>query len=311
MTLCTLLSTTVTLSGATSKAFAMEAQPPTDWSFYITSANTSTAYNLGCNQGHFDAGHSPVVSSEVILDFGEQYYSDGSGGVLLLSGIQISNAQVQAVAEAFSRGYWICTGSDSTSTVYIGIGINNYGNSTYASGVTWGNNVAAVQNYNQSQGFASQVAMFGANDIESWCPNNCVSPSAIMSWVNGFSSVPGSYKYFDFGSADGCPPYSSNNGGCNGAWNQYDYWYLSWGAPAALAVPEIYYAVQAQQWAMISLYGAQYQSSTIYFQGPLDEYDLDNTTLTAPQAWSDMWNDLNSNSSTAISMFFSFEIHNE
>lgn len=311
MSICALLGAGITLSSAPSKAFAAPATPPTDWSFYITSASTSTAFNLGCSQGHFDSGHSPVIDSEVILDFGEQYYSDGSGGVLLLSGIQISNAQIQAVTEAFSDGYWDCTGTDSTSVLYLGIGINNYGNSTYASGVTWGNNVAAIQNSNKSKGYTAQVAMYGANDIESWCPSNCVSPSAVMSWVNGFSSVPGSYKYFNLGSADGCPAYSSGNGACNGAWNQYDYWYLSYGAPAALSVPEIYYAIQANQWAMISLYGSQYQAARIYFAGPLDEYDLDNTTLTAPQAWSNLWNDINSNTATTDNMPFSFEIHNE
>jgi len=310
MSLCALLSSTITLY-RTPKVFALQAKPPTDWSFYISSASTSTAYNLGCNQGHFDAGHSPVINSEVVLDFGEQYYSDGSGGVLLLSGIQISNAQVQAVTEAFARGYWICTGNDSTSTLYLAIGINNYGNATSASGTTWGNNVAAAQAYNKSMGYTSQVVMFGANDIESWCPSNCVSPSAVISWVNGFSSVSGGYKYFDFGSADGCPQYSSNNGGCNGAWNQYYYWYLSWGATAALALPEIYYPAQAQQWAMISLYGAQYRSAPVYMQGPMDEYDLDNTTLTASQAWNDLWTDLNNNSATAQSLSFSVEIHNE
>lgn len=131
-------------------------------------------------------------------------------------------------------------------------------------------------------------------------------------WVQGFASVSG-YDYLDFGSADGCPTNSSNNGPCNNGWNQYDVWYVSWGAPPAFPTPEIYYSALAQQWAMISLYGAQHQGSygTVYMQGPWDEYDLDNSTLTASQAWTDLWTDLNNNSATKQSMLYSLEIHNE
>jgi len=35
---------------------------------------------------------------------------------------------------------------------------------------------------------------------------------------------------------------------------------------------------------MISLYGVQNQSGKIYFYGPLDQNDLDGTTLTSAQA---------------------------
>ncbi|HLX38932.1 MAG TPA: hypothetical protein VKR42_00275 [Ktedonobacteraceae bacterium] len=85
--------------------------------------------------------------------------------------------------------------------------------------------------------------------------------------IEGFSGVNG-YDYLDFGSADGCPQYSDNNGSCNNGWNQYDEWYVSWGATPALPTPEIYYDALARQWAMISLYGAQYQHAVVYMQGP-------------------------------------------
>lgn len=285
------------------KAFAVQAQPHTDWSFYMLSTSTTTAYNLGCNQGHFDASFNPPINSEVVLDFGQHYY----GNVYMLNGQTVTHTQVQQMAEAFAHGYWVCTGSDSTSVLSLGLGINNYGSwVTYANGQTWGNDVAAVQASNQTNGYSSQVGMMGAGDLEpGWN-----SFSATQSWVQGFSSVSG-YDYLDFGSADGCPQYSSNNGACNNGWNQYDVWYVSWGASPALPTPEIYYDTLARQWAMISLYGAQYQHSTVYMQGPWDEYDLDNSTLTSSQAWNDLWTDLNNNSSTVQNMLYSLEIHNE
>ena len=61
---------------------------------------------------------------------------------------------------------------------------------------------------------------------------------------------------------------------------------------------------------MISLYGAAYQGSPILFDGPLDEYNRDASTLTPAQAWADLWNDINSYSSTAFTPPYSLEIHN-
>ncbi len=300
--MCALLGVAVTMH-TMPKVFAVAAKPQTDWSFYMLSTSTTTAYNLGCNQGNFDKSFSPPINSEVVLDCGQHYY----GNVYMLSGITITHAQVQAITEAFAQGYWVCTGSDSTSILTLGIGINNYGIwVTYANGQTWANDVAAIQSYNQSHGYSSQVGMMGAGDLEpGWN-----SYSVTNSWVQGFSSVKG-YDYLDFGSADGCPQYSDNNGSCNNGWNQYDEWYVSWGALPALPTPEIYYDALARQWAMISLYGAQYQHATVYMQGPWDEYDLDNSTLTSSQAWNDLWTDLNNNSSTAQNMIYSLEIHDE
>ena len=305
--LCILLGSMITFTTRPApKALAAQAKPPTDWSFYVLSTSTTTAYNLGCNQGKFDASFSPPVNSEVVLDFGQHYY----GNVYMLNGQTVTHTQVQQIAEAFAHGYWVCTGGDLASVLTLGLGINNYGSwVTYTNGQTWGHDVAAVQASNQTNGYASQVGMMGAGDLEpSWN-----SFSATQSWVQGFASVSG-FDYLDFGDANGaggCPQYSSNNGSCGNGWNQYDEWYVCWGALPALPTPEIYRDFMARQWAMISLYGAQYQNAPVYMQGPWDGYDLDTTGLTASQAWNDLWTDLNNNSATAQSMSYSLEIHDE
>lgn len=286
-------------------AFAVQAKPPTDWSFYMKTTSTSTAYNLGCNQGKFDSGQSPVVNSEVVIDFGGQN-SSGSG-TLMINGVSISNSQIEAVAEQFSYGYWVCTGGDTTSVLKLGLGTNNsYYDVSSSGGNTWANVVAAVRSSNHTNGYDSQVNVGGANDIEpSWA-----SWSSTKAWIDGYAGVNPAY-YLNYGSADGCPSTSSGNGACNNGWNQYDVWYACWGSPPAFPTPEIYYGVNAQQWAMISLYGAQHQSGRVYMQGPWDEYDLDTSTLTSTQAWNDLWTDLNNNSATTQSMPFSFQIHSE
>ena len=307
LSLCAMLGL-LTMAYGVPKAFAIQARPPADWSFYMSTASTSTAYNFGCDQGRADASFSPPINSEVVLDFGGQL-SDGSGA-LMVNGVVISNSQLEAATEAFAHGYWDCTGAnDSTSVMRLGIGTNNsYYDVSYAGGQTWVNDVAAIQAYIKAQGWASQVVTLGANDLE---PGFGDAPSAI-NWAQGFASVSG-YLYLDYGSADGCPQYSTGNGSCNNGWNQYDEWYVCWGSPPALPTPEIYYYANAQQWAMISLYGAQLggTNNTVLMQGPWDEYDLDNSTLTSAQAWDALWTDLNNNSATAQNMPYALEIQQE
>lgn len=302
LSMCLLFGSALLMQG-TSTAFALQAKAPTDWSFYMYSNSTSTAYSLGCNQGHTDA--NVHHGSTVVLDFGGQQ-SNGSG-TKMINGNLISNGQIEAVAEAFSHGYWVCTGSDTTTVLDLGIGTNNslYDVSS-SGGRTWVDDVAAIQSSNKITGYYSQVRMYGANDIEpSWS-----GASAAIAWANGFAGVSG-YGYFDYGSADGCPQTSSNNGSCNNGWNQYDVYYVSWGAQPAHPTPEIYYQSQANQWAMISLYGAQHQGGHIVIWGPWDEHDLDTSTFTATQAWDALWYAVNSRSSTAQNFGYSLEIHNE
>lgn len=292
----------------TPKAFALQARPPADWSFYITSTNTSTAYTFGCDQGRADASFSPPINSEVVLDFGGQL-SDGSGA-LMINGVTISNSQLEAVTEAFAQGYWDCTGTgDNTSIMHLGIGTNNsFFDVSFAGGQTWANEVSTIQSFITTKGWASQIVMLGANDIE---PGFGDASSAIA-WAQGFASVDG-LLYLNYGSADGCPQFSASNGACSNGWNQFDVWYVSWGSKPAEPAPEIYFLAQSHQWAMISLYGAQSQSAqgAVLMQGPWDEHDLDTTTLTSAQAWNDLWTDLNNNSATAQDMPFAMEIQRE
>jgi len=284
-----------------------QVMPPTNWSYYITTTDPNVAYSLGCNQGTFDASQSPPTNSLVVLDFGGQL-GDGSG-TLMINGLDASNAQIEAVAEAFGHGYWYCTGHDLTSKLSLALGTNNsYFDVSWSGGTTWAQNVQAVVAYNQANGYNSQVITDGGNDIEpDW--DTTVDSEA---WVNGFAATSSTFSV-DYGSADGCPTDSSANAPCSNGWTQYDVWYVSWGATSAQALPEIYSSTDAQQWAMLSLYGAEYRGSTgkISFMGPVDTYPSWNTSNTPLQAWQQLWSDLNRTAATAENMPFSAEMHNE
>lgn len=273
-------------------AYAIQAKPPTNWSFYMFRPDSNAAYNVGCNQGHSDANNGKI-NSEVILDFGGQWSGTDYNGI-------------EAAAEQFAKAYFICTGSDTTSVVTLGLGTNNSADPnyiTYSGGATWANMVKTVAAWVSNNGYSTQVTIDGANDIEpSWS-----SAAAARSWAQGYASV-GSV-YLNYGSADGCPQYSTGNGSCNNGWTQDDEWYVSWGSLPALPTPEIYYNSMARQWAMISLYGSQAHGSTVYMQGPMDEYDEDTSTLNSDAAWNALWTDLNNNAATAQNMTYSLQIH--
>jgi hypothetical protein len=299
------LAATIAAMRLTPAAVAAPATPMTDWSFYITTPDTEIAYNLGCNQGAFDASFSPVADSLVVLDFGGQL-PDGSGS-LLTNGVAVSNGQIEAVVEAFSAGYWVCAGSDTTSVTMIGVGTNNsYFDVNFSGGSTWAQVVADIIASNQANGYDAQVSVGGANDIE---PSFDTAANT-EAWVDGYTSINPAW-YVNYGSADGCPTNTATNGACNNGWRQFDVWWVSWGALPAYPLPEIYFQVNANQWTMISLYGAQFQGGKMGFFGPLDENDLAPSTLTSDQAWNALWNDLNSHPETAEDMTYSGQIHAE
>ena len=283
------------------QAFAVQSKPQTDWSFYVRTTNTNTLYNLGCNQGHFDQNNGNI-NSEVVLDFGGQASNNG-GTYLTGSNAYVSYGTIESLAEQFALGYYVCTGSDTTSLLKLNLGTNNsayYVNST--GGSSWSGVVNTVANWAGGNGVSSQVLVGGANDMEpSWN-----TQGNTIAWMNGYTNNGGRY-FVNYGSTDGCPQSSHNNGGCNNGWNQYGVWYVSWGAAPAWPLPEIYYQSQTNQWVQIDLYGTQYQT-TMTFVGPFDEYDLNTGTFTSSGAWNSLWNGLNGAGEPA-SMSFSCEIH--
>jgi hypothetical protein len=288
-------------------AFATQTKVPTDWSFYVQTTSTTTAYNLGCNQGNFDKSYSPPLDSVVILDFGGQY-EDGSGTQMIPNGPKITNAQIQTFAESFAQGYWICTGSDTTSVLQLGIGTNNsYYGVDSTGGTNWQNQVLTIKNYVQAQGWQSQVSIGGANDFERGFHANYAD---VKAWMDAF--VLNYLSWFvNYGSCDGCS-WTRSNDVCQGSWCQHGYYYLSWGASPAYATPEIYVNGNQQQWQMISLYGATHAGTIgeILFSGPFDGEALYPGDYSSTNAWNVFWNRLNGDSRTACNFTYSLEIHN-
>ncbi|MGH7721803.1 MAG: hypothetical protein ACRENL_03065 [Candidatus Dormibacteria bacterium] len=298
-------------------AHATQSLPRTvgAWSWYITHGNDSTgvAYQLGCNEGHARAGD--LGNSEIILDFGSQVPNQSETRLPFHDGFA-SYSLVESMSEQFARGYFECTGSDTTTVLKLAVGTTNdnvdgeYNSTTtaYNGGYAWSQVALIVRNWVASSHYTAQVDVGAASDMET----EFGGQSATLAFTNGYSSNSGAPFYLDFGDAGGCPinSYTGGNGyGCNSGWNQYGVWYKSWGPAPAFPLPEIYNQPLANQWWTISRYGYYERNAALHFEGPLDDYDRDHSTFTPTQAWNALSNEIGSDSHTNYSMTYSCEIH--
>ena len=159
---------------------------------------TSDAYTLGCNQGDFDTLHGRK-NSLVVLAFGVQT-SGGTGTWLIESGSFASNSQIRSYATQFARGYWDCTGSNTTSILRLALGTNNsvQGRVNSTLGGVWASVVNGAKS--DTSAYSSQVIIYGAIDAE---PKWDAALNAI-SWASGFDNNTIAF-YYNFGTADDCP----------------------------------------------------------------------------------------------------------
>jgi len=258
-----------------SAAPASAATPaPVDWSFYEYGSSWTSMYTLGCNQVRYDeeAQHSTFV----ILDFGALY--DNSGGQMNFSKKLLTPAQIKTLATAFAYGYTVC-GSHSSFWLDLAVGTSNYDAMDYTKGVAFAHTVNQVAAWENAYGW--HVATWGANDIESW-GNPGIGVSTTYNWYNGYKAA-GGPSYVDYGSANGCPT-TGFGSICSDGWTQGDYYNLSWREPLAWPAPEVYYTVNAEQWAFIGRYGAPFDGM-IQPKGPLDDNFLTSSTLDVTTAW--------------------------
>lgn len=293
-------------------------------------------YTLGCDLGSHVRNVVGYQDSLVILNFGQMWIDNGEFGTGSFTPYWhfIPLAKVEEAVRQYARGYYNCSATDRESFVFIGVGTNNFGGmmldnpsqevriSRYTmGGQLWGEMVTRLNQWAVSSGYAHQVAVAGAIDIE-WASNSgWNTPAVTRAWVDGFDSRDNndSLVYFNFGACVGCPIVPKPDWKYSDAvpWTQDHIWYVSWGAPPALTVPEIYRndGYLAKQWQAISLYGVLYRPSygRINFPGPMtqwqscqqrggkectrtDGYGLDNTP---EEGWQQLYDALNSDPRTA------------
>ncbi|MEW6505563.1 MAG: hypothetical protein AB1457_16515 [Chloroflexota bacterium] len=254
-------------------------------------------------------------------------------------------AQVENLARQYLLGYLSC--SDGFSLLALGIGSNNYDDmnvdnnihkfvddqnllrqTAYDFGQRFADTVYNLNEWIRATGYASRLWVMGALDIE-WAGRESDedywvywwnTPYVTGGWVEGFNANSrGREMYLNYGACVGCPTsprldwvYSTIRDANNVVmdWSQGDVYYVSWGAPPALPLPEIYRndGYLARQWQAVSLYGALYKGGKMTFAGAMTQFQscqqrpssecatLDNTP---DEGWSQLYYWLNSDPRTA------------
>ncbi len=287
---CVIVGTAVFgLAPATPNAVAAQPEPINDISYYVTTTSQSVLYQHGYDRGVYDAQHG-AADSLVYLDFGGQNQANQTTvNPLNKNGPTYSYSTIESLAEFFAWGYFVGTGTDVTSVLTLAVGTCNCGSWVAQNlGVSWGQIVQVVSNWTVAAHYSAQVTIAGANDIETW---GSAQASDVMQWEAGYAQGT-SLPYYDYGSASGCPEYTHTGSVCddngNKSFSQNSYWYLSWGALPAQALPQIYNGGQKDEWVEIDEYAHLSLNDTIAFSGPLNEYYRDPSTYSPPNSWSAM-----------------------
>lgn len=276
---------------------ASPAPPPLAFSYYMSTVNSTTLYNLGLSFGEKVATGVYPQTSLVVLDWGEPYCTTSTScGTYPWGGIGYQSTAVErAASEQFAEGFYVGTGTDVSAQTFIAMATSNYGSfisnptNAFNDGVAWANMVTIGNSWLQSNGIASQTALRAAIDGElDWN-----GPTSTLQWANGYDSV-GTTYYWDIGDAAGCPPFGS----CDNGWTQTQVGDFAWGFQWAEPLPEIYNNSLAQEWGQIA------QLSSAIFLGPVSQYQACadqgsscvGTDNTPNQAWDDLYNAINCSS---------------
>ncbi|GAP09424.1 hypothetical protein BECAL_00568 [Bellilinea caldifistulae] len=322
--------------------------PPYATSIYIQNPTDPELFNLGCAQGQRDQNLPGQQDNLVVLAFGKMWkvgneyylrtYTNPSTGTRT----NLTFKRVEELAQQYLLGYRWC--SDGISLLALGIGSNNYDDmnidndinkfsadqaalrqTAYAFGQRFADTTYNLNEWIRASGYASRLWVMGALDIE-WAGRESDgrywwnTPYVTGGWVEGFNANSrGREMYLNYGACVGCPitpslswVFSTTRDANNVVmdWSQGDVYYVSWGAPPALPLPEIYRndGYLARQWQAVSLYGALYKGGKMTFAGAMTQFQscqqkksaecatLDNTP---DEGWSQLYDWLNQDPRTA------------
>ena len=245
--------------------------PVTSPSRYVRNISDSdiTAMNA---EGAADAAAGAKL---VILEFGAQK-SDQSGVQLTgPAGTPLTYGNVQAAVQSYLSGF----GAHAGVTVAVGTnndgpGPNNTGWQIFPAasrGARWAQLVDAITP-------PTGVSVVGADDIESGFFSTEAQAEA---WESGYIGATTKTLIFN-GSADGCPFTFGGTTACTFGWTLLNYNHLAHSGSRIQAVPQIYNAQQAVQWANIDAVSG---GAPITFAGVLTEHATDPSTFTPAQGF--------------------------
>lgn len=282
-------------------------------SYYMKTVDINHSWSLGCALGLADEATPGVQNTIIVLAYGTpRNLGGGVYGTSLFGFGPVSTSQISAAVQMMAVGYWYCADQDRQSVLNIAIGTNNYGSAvTYEHGQAWAGMVNDTQQWVVNNGYAGQVLVTGASDMElGWN-----TPSTTRAWVNGYDSV-NLWRLYNFGDAAGCPPYGDCGTGAYPEWTVEDVWYISWGASPSWPLPLIYTTSGslAEQWYRMSLYGYTQHGQRMDIAGVVTQWQAcqqrggcSGTNNTPEQGYMQLYNKLNADWRTAQSINWSLD----
>ncbi len=234
------------------------AQPAqaTTVSIYEHSAQPWILEAQGCSAAK--RGESGIV----VLDFGKLAFERGGYGTLLFSGRFAKNHKITAALLGYANGYSSCRPSGSTASIEIARGTSNYDPtvpSAYTAGVRWARETNKLGLVLAQQGLATQITVAAADDAE---PAWDRQFHRTRDFFRGFRAAVHGHTLYDYGSLDG---------GVGAIWSARQAWYVAGGLPYTKALPEIYNAPMAREWAELARIARARFHRDVHFAGVMTQ----------------------------------------
>lgn len=278
--------------------------PKSTDSVYITTMDSGRLYSLGQTYG------ISGTSGLVILDFGNPRVFSGPRYCTKLLGQSIfpCTPEIITATRSFMSGWWYGYNYQGGSTrnpnafITVAVGVNNCGTGGVstnpnnpcvpggthmppAHGRAWAQMVRDIENWVNSQGYASRIAVAAANDMEPAWNYNYITTQWVMSYTAGLTTT---VYLYNFGSCDGCTyarpdgtictncvtmtyQVTTTTGTVTWQWHLNDVRYISWDAVYNYPAPQIYLTdgTNALQWYGVSRYTYDTRGVRILFKGSL------------------------------------------
>ena len=276
------------------------AAPPATSSFYVYGSFIDV-----CGPGattecplYGDAAAEPVppAGGMTILDFGAPCVEPATGAW----GTQLFNSQsctpdaaLVVLAQAWLRGfetnphkavspsYVLVVGTSNSLTAAVpgnalsGAQMASHGQAWFTSVIS---PIAAV-----AQGLPSRATIWAGNDIEQSSSGDWYDGPTTTAWVDAYAAASGAAKPCEPSRSGLMVDYGDYVPNVRG-WSAAAVYHVSWQSPPACPMPEIYLAVNADEWQSLNVYASSAHLSQLQFMGVLSQ-DGAGGMLSSSDSW--------------------------
>ena len=266
-------------SGITPPGAVSVARYPNDLTGNLTT-DTATMTSHGAADGDLGA-------TFVLLDLGAQsvtgpQLSAAHPGVAITRTSPVVRLRYPRLISVLNS-YLTALGAHSTGhQVTVAVGTNNDGDwHAYRAsprGRDWADLIDGLTT-------PANVTVIGADDIES---NFASTEAQAQTWETGYFDHTAADLVFN-GALNDCPTVFGDASPCAFGWTQRQYWQLAHhvegGRNRTQVLPQIYFPVQAVQWANVFAHGG----GGLRFVGSLTEFAADSSTFRREQGWAALY----------------------